>query len=46
MVSIGAFVGFEFDGQLRLEDEERRVIEQEDYDVAPFVGLVLRSRFQ
>lgn len=44
-ISIGAFFGFEFDGQLSLEDEDRRVVAREDYDLAPLIGLAFRSRF-
>jgi len=44
--SIGAFFGVQFDGQLRLEDEDSQVIAREDYDVAPMIGLAFRSRFQ
>lgn len=45
-MSVSAFFGVAFDGQLRLEDEDSRVIAREDYDVAPMIGLAFRSRFQ
>ena len=46
MSSVSAFFGVEFDGQLRLEDEDSQVITREDYDVAPMIGLAFRSRFR
>jgi hypothetical protein len=44
-MSIGAFFGIEFDGQLTLEDEDSRVVARQDYDIAPLIGLAFRSRF-
>jgi hypothetical protein len=44
-MSIGAFFGFEFDGQLSLEDEDRHALAREDYDIAPLIGLTFRSQF-
>mgnify|MGYP001826064232 CR=1 FL=1 len=43
--SISAFVGAEFNGQLRLEDSQGNRIETRDYDPAPLVGAAIRLAF-
>lgn len=43
--SITAMWGAEFDGSLRLEDEQGRRIAKSDFDTAPVFGLSFSSRF-
>jgi hypothetical protein len=45
MTSITAIFGVEFEGRLRLEDEQGRRIAQSNFDTAPVIGLSFSSRF-
>lgn len=44
-VSFNAFVGAEFDGELRIEDANGNFVSKQGYDTAPLAGLSLRLRF-
>ncbi len=44
-LSLTAFAGAEFNGELTLADATGTVISQQNYDTAPIVGLALRLRF-
>lgn len=44
-LSMSAFVGAEFDGQLSLENASGTVVSQQSYDTAPIAGLSVRLRF-
>jgi hypothetical protein len=43
--SITAFVGAEFNGQLRLDDAQGNRIDTREYDPAPLVGAAIRLAF-
>jgi hypothetical protein len=45
MTSITAMLGAEFDGSLRLEDDNEQRIAKSDFDTAPVIGLSFSSRF-
>ena len=44
-LSLSAFVGAEFDGQLKLDDASGNQISRQSYDTAPLGGLAVRFRF-
>jgi len=44
-LSLSAFAGAEFDGQLTLEDANGNEITQQSYDTAPLAGVTFRLRF-
>jgi len=45
LVSLTALAGAEFDGRLRLEDNQGQRIAQTDFKTAPMVGLAFSARF-
>lgn len=45
MVKISLYAGTYLDGVLRLEDETGELINEEDYDTAPFAGFSIDIRF-
>ena len=45
MTKVSAVIGAEFEGELRLEDENGRRIGSSSYDAAPVVGVVFSTRF-
>jgi hypothetical protein len=44
-LSMSAFVGAEFDGQLSLDDASGNLVSEQSYDSAPIAGLAVRLRF-
>ncbi len=44
-VDITLLGGVEFAGSLKLEDSQRRLLTQSDYDTAPFAGLSINIRY-
>jgi hypothetical protein len=45
MTRASVFMGAEFNGRLRLEDQRTRVIAESDFDTAPLLGFSFRARF-
>ncbi|WP_254438843.1 hypothetical protein [Ruegeria arenilitoris] len=44
-VSLSAFAGAEFDGELRLDNAAGQEVSRQGYDTAPIVGVAFRLRF-
>ncbi len=44
-ISLTAFAGAEFNGELTLENASGRTVSQQDYDTAPIAGAAFRFRF-
>ena len=45
MTRVSAVIGAEFEGELRLEDDNGRLLGSASYEAAPLVGLVFSARF-